>query len=92
MKFILSLIFTFVLVFGPSNAFWSGCAGTDIPTIDSLESPQCNGDRCRAVRGEVFYARAYVTLGEINFELRTRLTAIFFGIGEKFCDKLNYKV
>ncbi|XP_070506660.1 uncharacterized protein [Chironomus tepperi] len=80
MKSIL-LIVLVALVFHKSHGFWSECPGTGLPTLDSLESPNCSRDRCTAIRGEEFVARIHVTLHGAHNELRTRLTAFFFGIG-----------
>ncbi|KAL7031648.1 hypothetical protein ACKWTF_007085 [Chironomus riparius] len=78
MKFI--FVLTIVILFGYSHAFWSACPGTTLPSLDSMESPSCT-DRCRAVRGEVFYGTLRMTFQEAHQELRSRVTAFIFGIG-----------
>ena len=77
MKFIALIIFIFI---GQSHAFWSACPGTNLPTLDSFESPSCT-DRCRAIRGDIFHATLLKTFRGAHHQLRTRLTAFIFGIG-----------
>ena len=86
MKFIFSIII--FIIFERSHAFWSACPGTNLPTLDSMESPSCT-DRCRVIRGEVFHGTLLMTYREAHQELRTRVTAFIFGIGTDLLKILN---
>ena len=79
---IVPIIFFTALCFNFSQAFWSVCTGSGIPSIDDMTSPTCSAERCRAIRGEIFEATILATLHRAHNELRTRLTAFLFGIGE----------
>ena len=79
MKFVFLL--GFACIFGISQAYWSNCPG-GIPGFDTFESPQCSGDRCRAVRGEVFYVELSYYVSGAYEELRVRATALIFGVGK----------
>lgn len=72
----------FVLALGLSNAFWSNCPGTNVPGPDDVISPNCGVDRCRVERGGEFPVVIFATPIGIHTELRTRITAFIFGIGE----------
>lgn len=78
MKFV--LLFTFACIFGLSQAYWANCP--NVPGLDLFESPNCSGDRCRAIRGETFYAWLLLTTPEVYEELRIVATAFIFGIGK----------
>lgn len=73
----------FVLAFGITNAFWSDCPGLNVPGPDEIISPNCSGERCRAERGGELVAEIFATPIAVHTELRTRITAFIFGIGEK---------
>jgi hypothetical protein len=80
MKYLFCLIIA--LSFGSNQAFWSPCPGSGVIAPDSVTSPNCNAERCTAVRGEIFQADILIRWSESHSELIPRMTAFLFGIGK----------
>ncbi|XP_070499664.1 uncharacterized protein [Chironomus tepperi] len=81
MKFKFTIFVIFLTISCLAEAFWSDCPGSNVPGPDDIVSPNCSGDRCRAVRGESLIARIYATPQAVHHELIARVTAFVFGIG-----------
>lgn len=71
-----------LVCFSPSTSatFWRACNET-LRTVDHIETPMCNEERCFAVRGETFYANITISSPDVHQELISENWVFIAGIG-----------
>ena len=79
----LTILISFIFLFGTCSALWSACPGSNAPGPDSVTSPNCCAVRCVVERGGMLYATIHVTFQSSHKNLRTKVTAFWLGFGEK---------
>lgn len=74
-------IFALALFVSTASAAWTSCNIPGVLSPDQIVSTHCPNDRCVVSSGAHFYANYFFTPVRVHFELRTRATGYFTGIG-----------
>lgn len=76
------VIVAVLICFSPSASanFWRACNET-IRTVDHIETPLCDNERCFIRRGDNFYANITISSPYVHHELMSQCFVFIFGIG-----------